>query len=323
MKRGAKRVAGAVALMVLTGGVVQSWKNFRALKEAREKLAQEESAEAELRRQVAATEAMLAKSSARANELAADLRKIDEDQRKAAGAGKATGGGAKPRSLNVAHVIRHEPEAQMWFLEKQRGEMTVFYGPLFRQLGWGREKREAFIANVLARNEKWMDLDNLAHDDGDPEAIAKLRREASEAYDAAQRALLGAEGARRWEQYERTAGIRNMVSTLAGVAAGERADHGGAGRRGGAGDRGGQRRVSEGRTGADGVGRLDGGRGGAAEGVFPETAGDYADEGSGADIGRAGAELSLCGDSAGEPARAERRGRHGRVGRETLGASSA
>lgn len=219
MKRGAKRVAGAVALMVLTGGVVQSWKNFRALKEAREKLAQEESAEAELRCQVAATEAMLAKSSARANELAADLRKIDEDQRKAAGAGKATGGGAKPRSLNVAHVIRHEPEAQMWFLEKQRGEMSVFYGPLFRQLGWGREKREAFIANVLARNEKWMDLDNLAHDDGDPEAIAKLRREASEAYDAAQRALLGAEGARRWEQYERTAGIRNMVSTLAGVAA--------------------------------------------------------------------------------------------------------
>lgn len=125
----------------------------------------------------------------------------------------------KGRSLDIGHIIRDEPDAQVLFLESQRAGLRVRYGPLFCAAALSAEEAAAFQNNIIARNEKLMDLGNLEREaDADAAAIARSRDAAEAEYRAAQAALLGPEKAVRWQEFERTASVREMVSTIAGVA---------------------------------------------------------------------------------------------------------
>lgn len=142
------------------------------------------------------------------------------------GAGAARRPAANPapppraQSLSITEIIRDDPAAQAVYLQSGRAALRATYGPLFRQLNLSADQQRAFQDNLMALREKTMDLDYLSREEGaDLAAIGKLRQAASAEYQAAQAALLGAEGGDRLRDYERTSPLRRMVSAIAGAAA--------------------------------------------------------------------------------------------------------
>lgn len=215
--RSGTRIAAVVSalLLLIAGGLI--WHNFVAMRNAgAERDALVHAMKTNLREQ-ASLEMQITAAAKRLEHMKSELKGIETD-RAALPSSLRPGKVTKPPSSTIAHMIRNEPDAQVLFLESHRAGLRVTYGPLFRELRLSREQQAAFMANVIARDEKRMDLDNLAAEEGaDDAAIAKLRTQTSDDYDAAQRELLGAEGAKRWREYERISSVRGMVSTIAGV----------------------------------------------------------------------------------------------------------
>jgi hypothetical protein len=122
------------------------------------------------------------------------------------------------RTLSVAYAIRNDPEAQVWHREAEQARVRVTYGPFFRNIALSPEKQAAFVASLAAKNERFMDLEALAlEDNADTAAIAKLRSQTIEDYNEAQRQLLSPADFSRLQDYEKTAWLRQMVGTMAGV----------------------------------------------------------------------------------------------------------
>lgn len=117
---------------------------------------------------------------------------------------------------------RDRPEQQLrWFAQLREGNRRR-YAPLFRHLAFEARQREEFIANLAARDERHSDLNAAAQSVGvdlnDP-GLVRLRGEIYHGYEEAQRALLGETGYAQLREFERTAGLRNTVGNLAGLAA--------------------------------------------------------------------------------------------------------
>lgn len=117
---------------------------------------------------------------------------------------------------------RDRPERQLrWFAQLREGNRRR-YSPLWRRLGLEGAQREQFIAHLASRDERHDDLNAAARSQGidlnDP-GLVRLRGELYRDYEQAQRALLGEVGYVQLQEFERTAGLRNTVGSLAGLAA--------------------------------------------------------------------------------------------------------
>lgn len=124
-------------------------------------------------------------------------------------------------SLSILEMIRDDPEAEALYLESQRAQLSSMYGPLIRSLDLSTEGAAKFQAHQLQRRETMMDLNDALRTQGaaSATAVAQLRADAEKRYADAQRELLGDEGYRAMQDYERTASFREVVGMVAGMAA--------------------------------------------------------------------------------------------------------
>ncbi len=213
-----RTVIGAVLVAtVVAGGSLRP--NLRATREARAARIEAERAADRLEREVQVAETERSAALMRKAELERELAVLQRTKAAALPAVKATGKPPAARSLSIIHLIRDEPDAQVAYLKSVRAGLMAKYGPLFRELALSPEQANAFYDHVLARDEKMMDLENLAREEGaDTAAVGQMRRTVSAEYEIAQRTLLGEANAKRWQEYERTSPVRQMVAAVAGVA---------------------------------------------------------------------------------------------------------
>jgi hypothetical protein len=119
-------------------------------------------------------------------------------------------------------LISTDPKLEALELKWQRAAVTLEYGPFFHTLGLSAEQIRKFAEDSLRHTERWMDLSAVAEaqDAAGREAAEKLKQQAKADHAAAKAELLGAEGYRRLQEYERTLPLRNVVvAGLAGAAA--------------------------------------------------------------------------------------------------------
>lgn len=114
------------------------------------------------------------------------------------------------------------PENQVRWFAQQRRSNQKRYEPLFHELQLNEAQRAEFIENLARREERHSDLNAAAQalriDSSDRE-MAKLRGELYSEAAKAQKALLGESGYLRVQEFDRTAGLRESVSNMAGLAA--------------------------------------------------------------------------------------------------------
>jgi len=122
------------------------------------------------------------------------------------------------------------PENQVRWFAQQRRSNQKRYEPLFRELQLNDTQRAQFIENLARRDERVSDLNAAAHalgmdlgahgvvTSGQGE-IPKLRGVLYSEAAQAQKSLLGETGYLRVQEYDRTAGLRETVGNMAGLAA--------------------------------------------------------------------------------------------------------
>lgn len=126
--------------------------------------------------------------------------------------------GGKPGFLEL---IRRDPRVQNLYLAYQRNGVAIEYGPLLHELNLDPERIAQFIENVMRQREAAIDVRAAAAAKGladNVEEIETLQRQQTEAYQQAQRTLLGDDGYRRFATYEDTKFSRLMVTGIAGEA---------------------------------------------------------------------------------------------------------
>lgn len=126
-----------------------------------------------------------------------------------------------PKRPWIPERLQKEPEFQVLWLADQRASLTTRYGPFFQKLGLSPAQVESFQSNRIKREEQQMDLQGAARTQGLPDndaTIARLGKKVVADYEAAQRTLLGEEGYRNLQDYERGAVLREIVAGLAGGA---------------------------------------------------------------------------------------------------------
>lgn len=105
---------------------------------------------------------------------------------------------------------------------RRRTALSQQYEVLFRGLGLDARQRETFVENLLKRDEQQLELSEAALAQGfrvgDP-AITKMRGGIFADYETAQRTLLGETRYGAMVEFDRTSGLRALVSSLAGTAA--------------------------------------------------------------------------------------------------------
>lgn len=210
-------IGGAFAAAVVAGGSLGL--NLRATSQARADRLEAERAAARFERDAQVAEAERSVALSRKTELERELAVLQRTKPAAVASVPATGKRPPAPSLSIIHLIRDEPDAQVAYLKSVRAGLIAKYGPLFRELALSPGQVNAFYDHVLARDEKMMDLQNLAREEGaDIAAIGRVQRTVSAEYESAQRTLLGEVHAKRWQAYERTSPVRDMVAAVAGVA---------------------------------------------------------------------------------------------------------
>ncbi len=114
------------------------------------------------------------------------------------------------------------PENQVRWFAQQRRSNQHRYEPMFRELQLNEAQRTEFIDNLARRDERHSDLNAavqaLREDPANLE-ISKLRGEIYSEAAKAQKALLGEAGYQRVQEFDRTAGLREAVGNMAGLAA--------------------------------------------------------------------------------------------------------
>ena len=119
-----------------------------------------------------------------------------------------------------------DPRIQLAQIALLRSCIGMKYGSLFRTLGLIPEKVAKFEDNVAKHETDFMDGVAAANaqglSTGDPAFDALMRSLNSKIdadYSATQQALLGNDGYRQLQNYDRTVQVRGVVSSLAGAAA--------------------------------------------------------------------------------------------------------
>ncbi len=119
-------------------------------------------------------------------------------------------------------VVARNSKLQVLYLAAERAAIPTRYGPLIRALGLSAVQTDRFIAAEVAAAERTLDIRATAQaqglDPADP-AVATLQRQSAEQLGAAQADLLGADGYRQLQEYERTLPTRGFVDKLAGTLA--------------------------------------------------------------------------------------------------------
>jgi len=211
-------VIGAVLVLVVVAGGSLGL-NFHATSQARADWLETERATARLDREAQVAETERSGALARKANLERELAALQRPNTAALAPVKKAGKPPAARSLSIIHLIRDEPDAQVAYLNSVRAGLIAKYGPLFRELALSPGQAVVFYDHVITRDEKMMDLENLAREEGaDAAAIGRMRTTVAAEYEAAQRTLLGEANAKRWQEYERTSPVRQMIANVAGVA---------------------------------------------------------------------------------------------------------
>jgi hypothetical protein len=196
-------------------------------KAARQRHAAEASVAARLARRAALTaeiERMKSRSVA-AEKVRSELAQNLEILRPRSPAGAATsdtpvGKPAQPRTMS--EIIANDPKAEVLMLRWQRSVVLLEYGPFFRAQAMSPEQIKKFQDNWVKRTEQNIDLAAAARaqDEAGRQTVNQLQAQAKADYEASQIELLGAEGWRQLQEYDRTVVVRNIVVFgFAGAAA--------------------------------------------------------------------------------------------------------
>jgi hypothetical protein len=117
-----------------------------------------------------------------------------------------------------------DPKVQLARLAVERAGLATRYDPLYRSLGLAPEQRSKFEEIVAKHDEDDRDLEAAveaqgftSQESGFGNLYAPLRAKLDDVRDAAQRTLLGEEGFRRWQEYERTEDVRTVVAEMTGA----------------------------------------------------------------------------------------------------------
>jgi hypothetical protein len=135
-------------------------------------------------------------------------------------AGKLPASAERPKTMS--EIIANEPKAEVLMLSWQRAVVLLEYGPFFRAHGLSPGQIQKFQDNWVRCTEQNMDLAAVARaqDAAGRQAINKLQAQGKADYEAAQQEVLGPDGWRQLQEYERTEVVRNVVVLgLAGGAA--------------------------------------------------------------------------------------------------------
>lgn len=192
----------------------------QAARDAEAALAASVAASVRLKADIARAEARVAAAERSRDEVHAALDGVRQGK-------PATGGGAAPAKVVPAPVtvmpreaLMNDPKLQALWLNSGRARLAQEYGPLFSALALTSAQTERFVALALKRQEQLMDLAGAAQTQGadSKQAVAALQQKANEECQAAQTELLGADGFRRLQEYERSAQIRSAVNAFVGAA---------------------------------------------------------------------------------------------------------
>jgi len=128
--------------------------------------------------------------------------------------------GGAPTDMGAA--MMNDPKVQAAYFASQRPRLRLRYGALIQALGLTPDQTDQFIRNAIKRDEGMLDLMATARAQhlapNDP-SIADLAKQVSADYQAAQTGLLGPAGYSQAADFDRTAGIRSLVDTVAGQLA--------------------------------------------------------------------------------------------------------
>jgi hypothetical protein len=133
-------------------------------------------------------------------------------------AGKAPAMAARPNPLEL---IMQDPKLQNAFFASQRATLGTRYGPLFRQLGLAPGQIAKFEDIMIKREENNMDLMAAAQSQRlapDSTALAALQKQSEDEVSTAAATLLSPADYSRWQEYERSVGVRGVVQNFAGAA---------------------------------------------------------------------------------------------------------
>jgi hypothetical protein len=122
----------------------------------------------------------------------------------------------------TAELMVRDPRLRVLYLDWQRAVQTQEYFPLFQQLGLSPEQQDKFIANLLAGEERRMDLADTIRspESATGSTLAAARQQAQDQIETAQNELLGPDGYQRYRDFVRTLPLRNTVAlSVAGTAA--------------------------------------------------------------------------------------------------------
>lgn len=212
----------ALTIAVAIGGW-WNWRAHAARTKAAAAVSEERARAAVLRREAERAERRAAEAQVKAESARATAQSISVRKTQPAALPKTEAG-----TLSWAEAARkwaqeHDrPEAQVRWFEQRRANSRRRYAGLFRQLGLSAEQREQFVRNLSQREERDSDLSAAAQAVGvelNAEEISSARGEIYSEYAVAQKALLGEAGYRALQEYDRTAGLREVVANLAGLAA--------------------------------------------------------------------------------------------------------
>jgi hypothetical protein len=115
-------------------------------------------------------------------------------------------------------ALEKNPDLQARYLRSRRAEWTAKYGALWQKLQLNPAQIDRFVANLTEAAARELDLSGaqraqgLEDSDG---AVTRLRREAANRAEAAQRELLGDAGFQQLQQYEMALPMRDVVDGLA------------------------------------------------------------------------------------------------------------
>lgn len=133
----------------------------------------------------------------------------------------ATGGPTAGRPALLPQQLRNDPALQVLHFKVRRAELAVSYGPFFVALGLKGDQIDRFLAARSEFEATEFDLQAIraGGDRRDRPATQALRVAAKQELEVAQRALLGSEGFRRLQDYEKTRAARDIATAFAGGTA--------------------------------------------------------------------------------------------------------
>lgn len=129
-----------------------------------------------------------------------------------------------PRTLNPLEQIEQQhrdPVMAALRLEAERAKINTRFAPLFRKLGLSAAQIAQFQDNLARCDAQVADIQGAANAQGlkdDDDAVAQLIGRVFEAYETAQRAVIGEEGLRAASEFNQTLVVRDSVSGVVGMA---------------------------------------------------------------------------------------------------------